>query len=135
MNVGMMLKCWGYIFTLVTATSTQIQIFFFPNLFMLASCLAYRVNILFKCIWGHWGMRNIQRQYFFSIILNVVIMQKYWTHITLIKPTCLNFKQHFLFGVPLQTSSFLDYSLAYTVCLHFKCIWGLRNMSKDKNLP
>ena len=27
------------------------------------------------------------------------------------------FKQYFLFGVPLQTSSFLHYGLAYTVCL------------------
>ena len=27
----------------------------------------------------------------------------------------LKFKQYFLFGVPLQTSSFLHYGLAYTV--------------------
>ena len=34
-----------------------------------------------------------------------------------------------LFGVPLQTY------LAYTVNILFKFIWGLRNISKDKNVP
>ena len=49
---------------LVSAALVKVQtIFSFwrstPNLFMLPSCLAYRVHILFKCI---WGLRNIQRQ-------------------------------------------------------------------------
>ena len=61
-----------------------------------------------------------------------VIIQKCSTHITVINATWFNFK-HFLFGVPLQISS-LWFSL-YTVCLLFKCICGLKNMSKDKNLP
>ena len=33
-----------------------------------------------------------------------------------------------------STSSFLHYGLLYTVCLLFKCIWGLRNISKYKLL-
>ena len=52
MNVGTMLKCSGYsiIFTLVIATLAHIFSFCCNtlNLFMLASCLAYRVHILFK---------------------------------------------------------------------------------------
>ena len=40
-------------------------------------------------------------------------------------------KKYFLFGVPLQTSSSLHYGLAYTVCLLFKCIWELRNISES----
>ena len=53
-----------YIFILVSAKLAQVQtIFSFrrttPNLYMLASCLAYSVSMLSKCI---WRLRNIQRQ-------------------------------------------------------------------------
>ena len=93
------------------------------------SMLAYKVNILFKCI---WRLRNIQRQCSFYRILNVVIMQNCWTHITVMNATWLNLK-HFLFGVrTLQTSSFLHYSLGYTLCLLFKCILGVEKHRKLK---
>ena len=43
--------------------------------------------------------------------------------------------KNIFFGVQLQISSFQHYNdgLAYTVCLLFKCILGLRNISKDNN--
>ena len=64
----MMFECRGSIFTLVSATLAQVKtIFSFrgttSNLIILVSCLAYRVNILFKCI---WGLRNIAKQYFYN---------------------------------------------------------------------
>ena len=68
------------------------------------------------------------------IILNVVIMQNCLTHciITVINATLLNFKQHLIFGVPLQTSLFPHYGLAYTVCPHFKPIWGIKKCSYER---
>ena len=98
-----------------------------PNLFMLASCLANRVNILFKCI---WELRNITKKMFF-IIFHVVIMRNCWTIIAVINATWLNFKLHSLFGVPLQTSSFLYYDLYNLYMISIL----LRNIPKYKNLP
>ena len=70
----------GYILTLVSATLTQVQkqIFFSaysttPNLFMLASCLAYRVNIY--TFYMYLGVEKHPRTIILFIILNVVIMQ------------------------------------------------------------
>ena len=120
MNVGMMLRCRGYIFTtLVRVTLAQVQtIVSFrrsaPNLFMFALCLAFRVNIFFKFISGGW--LETSKEYNFFIILNVVIMQNSWTHITVINATWPKFKE-FLYGVPLQTYSFLHCGPAYTVHL------------------
>ena len=135
MNVGKMLNCWGYIFTLVSGTFTQVQIIFSfrrtaaPNLFMLSLCLAYRVNILFKCIWGLGGWET-SKDNNFVIILNVVIMLNCWTHITVISAcNMVQLQTTFSFLAPLQASSFLHYGLAYTVYLLLKCIWGLRKFN------
>ena len=52
------------ILAVINARMAQLQTTFTfwrttPNLFMLALCLTYRVNILFKYI---WGLRTSQRQ-------------------------------------------------------------------------
>ena len=72
-------------YTIVSATFAQVlnnillYVFFCTRLFMLAACLAYRDNMLFKYI---WGLRDIQRQSFHNFkcgynaeLLNLYILQ------------------------------------------------------------
>ena len=91
-----------YIYTIVSATLAQVQTMFSfrrttPNIYVSIMPSLYRVNILFKCI---WGLRNIQRKYCSYNFKCIVIMQNCWTHITVINARWLNFTQHFIFGVP-----------------------------------
>ena len=44
----------------------------------------------------------------------------------------LDFKQHFLFDIPPQTSLFLHYCQVYIVKILYKFILGLRKISKAK---
>ena len=71
-----------YIDTVVSATLAQVQtIFSFRrttlNLFMLASCLGYRVKILFKCI---FRLRNIQIFHNFRCSYNAELLKPYYSN-------------------------------------------------------
>ena len=89
MNIGMNYEYWYVLvqnYTIVSATFTQVlnnillYVSFCTRLFMLAACLAYRDNMLFKYI---WGLRDIQRQISFhnfkcgynAELLNLYILQ------------------------------------------------------------
>ena len=58
---------------------------------------------------------------------NAELLNPYYSNQT----AWLDFKQHFRSAIPLQTS-FLQYGLAKTVCLLFKCILGVEKHQKIK---
>lgn len=107
LNISMMPKCWSCI---VNATFAQVQK-------IISFCLAYKVCLLFKCI---WGPRNILKDNKFSAINMNSMMLKCWSSFYTSQCNICS------------SSKITTFCLAHKVYLLFKCIWNLRNIFKDK---